>query len=207
MSADGRRSVAGIVLAAGGSRRFGSPKQTAPFRGRPLIEHALATLATAPSLDRRFVVLGARRAEVIAGADLSSAEQVVCETWRTGQAASLAAGIAAAAGAGSGAAVVVLADQPLISSEAIERVVGAHRADPGVDAARALYAGRPGHPVLISSSLFAAVQELSGDLGARELLDRAQVREVPCDGLGAPADIDTQEALLALEAELGRATS
>lgn len=191
--------VAGLVLAAGGSRRFGAPKQLATFRGRPLLEYAVSALASAPSLERRFVVLGAGREEVLAGVDLTGVDPVVCKPWSEGQAASLRAGVAEVAGLGASAAVIVLGDQPLIAPEAIERLIAAYRSDPARGAVRAVYGGVPGHPVLISSSLFDAVAELRGDLGARRLLSGADVLEVCCDGLGAPIDIDTVRALRTLE--------
>jgi CTP:molybdopterin cytidylyltransferase MocA len=60
---------------------------------------------------------------------------------------------------------------------------------------RATYDGQPGHPVLLEQSLFDRVRALSGDTGARDLLRDARVIEVPCDGLGDPADVDTPDDL------------
>ena len=83
--------VAGLVLAAGAARRFGSPKQLALLGGRPLLEHALATI-TAAGLDRVVVVLGCHADQVLAGVDLQGAETVRSERWSEGQAASTAFG-------------------------------------------------------------------------------------------------------------------
>ena len=64
----GRRLIAGIVLAAGGSRRFGSPKQLAELRGRPLLDHAVDAVRAVPAIDPIVVVLGRRgRADPRAG--------------------------------------------------------------------------------------------------------------------------------------------
>src|SRR5579871_3988981 len=92
-----RRSqpIGGLVLAAGEARRFGSPKQLAPYRGRPLLEHALAAMAAARSVGVTVVVLGARADEVLATVDLQGARPVICADWADGQSVSLRAGVAA----------------------------------------------------------------------------------------------------------------
>jgi CTP:molybdopterin cytidylyltransferase MocA len=63
---------------------------------------------------------------------------------------------------------------------------------------RATYNGVPGHPVLLERGVLARVPSLRGDAGARELLHGVPLREVACDGLGSPDDVDTPEALAAL---------
>jgi CTP:molybdopterin cytidylyltransferase MocA len=177
------RTAAGLVLAAGEARRFGGPKQLAVLDGRPLIEHALAALA---GLERVVVVLGARADEVRRGADLGAAEVVVCDGWAEGMAASLRAGLAALRGAGE--VVIVLADQPFITAAVVERV----RSTPG-PAARAVYGGEPGHPVVVRAPLLERAGELRGDAGFRALLGGA--REVECSDLADPRDIDTRDDL------------
>ena len=180
--------IAGLVLAAGEGRRFGSAKQLAPLHGRPLLEHAVAAMASAP-LDEVVVVLGARADEVRAGVDVGRARVVVAEDWMDGQSASLRHGVAAVPAAE--AVVVALGDQPFLSPGAVEAVLAAR--GEGADAVRATYGGVPGHPIVLERSLFAAVRELRGDEGARSLLRDA--RPVPCDGLGRPDDVDTPEDL------------
>ncbi len=188
--------MAGIVLAAGGGSRFGAAKQLASLRGRPLLEHSLATLAAAP-VERRIVVLGAEAERIRDGVDLQGAEPVICADWAQGQARSLAAGIAAAGDAA--AALIVLGDQPLISPVAVERVIAARDGD--ALAVRATYDGMPGHPVLLERELFGAALALEGDAGARALFSGREdaVLEVPCEDLGSAVDVDTVEALRELE--------
>ena len=187
--------IAGLVLAAGAGSRFEGPKQLAELDGRPLLEHVLAAMAAAP-LDRVVVVLGAGGEEVLAGVDLHGAEPVVCEGWREGMGASLRTGIEAVGGAA--AAVVALGDQPLLTPAAVARVIEARSGE--IDAVRATYGGVPGHPVVLERALFAEVRQLKGDKGARALLAGARVREVACDGLGSPVDVDTRQQLEELEA-------
>lgn len=182
--------IAGLVLAAGAARRFGAPKQLAQLDGRPLLEHALAAMTSAP-LDRVVVVLGAHADAVRERVDLHGAEVIECSDWVDGQAASLRAGLAAVADAE--AAVVALGDQPFLSARAAARVIAARGL--GTDAVRATYAGRPGHPVVLERALFPRIEDLRGDAGARELLAESSVRDVACDGLGRPDDVDTPEEL------------
>jgi CTP:molybdopterin cytidylyltransferase MocA len=172
---------AGLLLAAGEGRRFGGPKQLARVDGRPLIEHALGAL---DGLDRIVVVLGARAAEIRAGAALGGAEIVVCADWAEGMGASLRAGLAALGDAAE--VVIVLADQPFITPAVVARV----RAAPG-DGARAVYGGSPGHPVVLRRALLARAGELGGDKGFRGVA----MTEVECGDLADPRDIDTRADL------------
>ncbi|HEU0023826.1 MAG TPA: nucleotidyltransferase family protein, partial [Thermoleophilaceae bacterium] len=190
----GRRVIGGLVLAAGAGTRFGSAKQLAVLHGRPLLEYALRTMAAAP-LDRVLVMLGSEAEEVMRGVDLHGAEPVVCDRWEEGQAASLACGLAELNDCE--AVVVTLGDQPGLSPEAITRVLAA-RGD--FDAVRATYAGEPGYPVLLERRLFGRLRDVSGDHGARHLLLSVPTAGVPCDDLGGPHDVDTQDQLAALRA-------
>jgi CTP:molybdopterin cytidylyltransferase MocA len=196
--------VVGVLLAAGAGSRFvgdGPPKVLHPFRGRPLLTWPLAALREG-GVERVVVVLGARANEVAAGMALGDAEVVRCAEWSEGLSASLRAGVHAAAAAGvTDAVVVALADQPLLDARAVARLIAA-RAPWRLDALRATYAGAPGHPTLLESTTFAAIEGLRGDAGARALLDDPATRVdlIACDGLGRPDDVDTPEALAHLEA-------
>jgi CTP:molybdopterin cytidylyltransferase MocA len=180
-------TVGGLVLAAGEGRRFGGTKQLAILRGRPLLEHALEAMAV---VTPRVVVLGHEADKIRRGVNMHGASVVVCEDWEEGQAASLRTGLAALAQCE--AVVVVLGDQPGITAEAIEAVASAAG---GEDAVRAVYDGRPGHPVLLRRALLERAAELHGDVGFRDLLEGATVRELELGGLADPADIDTREEL------------
>ncbi|MEA2439042.1 MAG: hypothetical protein QOH76_466 [Thermoleophilaceae bacterium] len=189
-------TIGGVVLAAGGSSRFGGgPKQLASLDGRPLLEHVLIAMTGAP-LDRVVVVLGAHADAVSAEVPLHGAEPVVCADWHSGLAASLRTGVAALEGCE--AVAVALGDQPRLSSEAVARVVSQRGRDEL--AVRATYGGVPGHPVLLERTLLSRVDSLRGDSGARDLLHGVPIREVACDGLGSPEDVDTPAELAALRA-------
>ena len=190
-------TVAGLVLAAGSGSRYGGPKALVAFEGELLVERAARLLVEggcAPVL----VVLGAAAEQVRAAAVLP--EVVVAADWPTGMGASLRAGLAALEGrAEVDACVVALADQPRVGPGAVERLRAAFAA--GASAAVATYAGAARNPVLLARPTWPAVAELAqGDAGARAWL-RAHpdaVIEVPCDGTGSAADIDTPDDLTAL---------
>ena len=186
--------IAGLVLAAGGARRFGSPKQLADLGGVPLLQHAIDAMLAVPALDRVVVVLGSFAEEIAAAVRFASAEPVVCPDWADGMAASLRCGVAELADADW--VVVTLGDMPGVTPEAIEAVIGA--LGPDVDAVRAEYGGQFGHPVAMSRALLDRVGELRGDVGARELLRDARVRPVEALHLARPDDVDTPEELEAI---------
>jgi molybdenum cofactor cytidylyltransferase len=183
--------IGGVVLAAGGGRRFGGAKLAARLDGPSVLDRALAAVLAVPAIERIVVVLGAHADEVRAAADLAAVETVVCEDWDEGIAASLRAGLEPLADAA--AVVVTLGDQPFITPQVIAAIVD--QIDGPEPAARATYDGRPGHPVLVKRELYAALRSLRGDAGARDLLAKAGVRELECGHLCAPDDIDTRDDL------------
>jgi len=193
-TSDGAGSViAGIVLAAGSSSRLGgeTPKQLLVLNGRPLVQHAVDTVAEA-GLDPIVVVLGHRAEDVERALVLpSNARTVRNALFATGQASSLVAGLDAL-GPEVSAAVIVLGDQPELPAEHVCRLVDAYRTArrPIV---RARYRdGVPGHPVVLGREVWPRVRELLGDTGARDLIERdpGLVAEVVFDA-PAPEDIDT----------------
>lgn len=199
--------VAGLLLAAGGGRRMGGPKALVRIDGQPLVERGVRLLR-AGGCAPVVVILGAGAAEVTRTCQLTGAEVVVNDRWATGMGSSLRAGLAALDGrADVGAVVVALVDQPLVGAEAVRRLVQAWRVD-APDAAVATYGGRPRNPVLLDRRAWEAAGEAAvGDVGARGFLRGpitaydAAVVEVPCDGTGSPADVDTPEQLAALSRE------
>ena len=190
--------IAGVVLAAGGASRFGTPKQLAELEGIPLLEHAIRSIEAVPAIERIVVVLGARAEEIRAGIEFGAAEVVVSEDWATGQSASLKTAIAAIA-AGAEAAVITLGDMPRVTPQVIARFADI-AAEHGPHArARAVYDGKPGHPVVLGSAYFDAVSEIEGDIGARELLRSIGVVKIECGHLCSAIDIDTPADLQRLD--------
>ena len=185
--------IAGLVLAAGAGTRFadGESKLLAELDGRPVLAWSLAAPCSVAALERVVVVLGARADEILARVPLGRAEPVVCAEWADGQSASLRCGLAAVEGASR--VIVTLGDQPRLTAAVVERFVAE---PPGT---RALFDGRPGHPVVLGPDEIQAMGSVGGDEGARGLLSRARTIEVGhlCSG----RDVDTPEDLEALRYE------
>jgi molybdenum cofactor cytidylyltransferase len=189
--------IAGVVLAAGGASRFGSPKQLAELEGVPLLQHAIDAVLAVPAVDPVVVVLGAEAERVREAVSLRAARAVVCADWADGMAASLRCGVAAVGDPDW--VVVTLGDQPRVTAQVIAAVAAAAAdAASDVDAVRAMYDGVPGHPVALSRAMLPRVAQLRGDVGARELLGHATVRTFEAGGLSDPVDVDTPEELEAL---------
>jgi molybdenum cofactor cytidylyltransferase len=190
-------SIGGLVLAAGAGRRFGAVKQLAELDGMPLLQHAVDAMLAVPAIDPIHVVLGADADRVRAAVDFGDASALVCEDWDEGMAASLRCGVRALAGCGW--IVVTLGDQPRITPQVIAAVLDrAESAPAGTAAVRATYGGVAGHPVALGAPLLPLVEELRGDVGARELLAHAAVRTLEVGHLCRPDDVDTPEHLEAL---------
>ena len=164
--------IAAVVLAAGASSRFGSPKQ------RLLLEPVLERIDAAETIGYVVVVLGAHDVP-------SRARAVQCRDWERGPGASLRCGLAELPPE-TEAAVVVLADGPDLAPAAIDRVVECWRAR-DADIVAASYGGNRGHPVLLARNLWNEIP----DEGAR-VFDAVLV---PCDDLGAPGDVDFADDL------------
>ena len=185
-----------VVLAAGGSRRLGKPKQLVRFRARPLLVNAVEAAAAATGTDP-IVVLGADALRVRRALRGSSVGTVTIENrrWRTVLASSLRAGLEAVP-ARSKAVLVVLADQPLVGASALRRLVQAWRGRPALPAAAA-YAGRLAVPAVLPRRMWPALRELEGDVGARRVLaGAARITAVPMPE--AELDVDLPEDLARL---------
>jgi molybdenum cofactor cytidylyltransferase len=185
-----------LVLAAGGSRRFGSPKQLVRLRGRPLL-HLAVSRAVEVAGHAVTVVLGAHATELAPLLRHSPASFVINRDWREGIASSIRAGIARVPASCDGV-LVTLADQAAVTAQDLMRLVSAWRRQPGYIVA-AQYEGTSGVPVIFPRVDFAALSGLRGDQGARLLLQRTAARTVRVALPSAAIDIDTPEDLLRLE--------
>jgi len=187
-----------VVLAAGGSARFGSPKQLVRVQGRPLLHLAVAR-AVEIAGHAVTVVLGAHAMELAPLLRHSPATVVVNRDWAEGMASSIRIGIARLPPTCEGA-LLMLADQAAVTAEDLKRLVGAWYGQPS-NIAAAQYEATSGVPAIFPRGDFASLTALRGDQGARSLLRRNTDRVTRVPMAAAAIDIDTPEDLLRLTTE------
>lgn len=183
--------IAAVVLAAGSAQRFGRQKLIEPMFFKPVIRRAVEA-AIASGVHDVIVVTGAdkRVRHALAGARVRC---VANGAAASGMGSSIAAGIAALA-PGTRAALIVLGDQPSVPRTAYRAVLDAYRTRHPAIVVPVYWWKTRGHPVLFDASVFPELRALTGDRGAREVIDRdpARVLRVPI-GRPAPRDIDTPD--------------
>ncbi len=186
-------SAAGVILAAGASRRMGEAKQLLRLRGRPLLGIVVAA-ACDSVLDDVVVVLGARADEIAERVDFGRARVVLNPAYEQGMSTSLRAGIESLHPEIT-RAVVILGDQPDVDAALINRLLDSQEAS-GLPAAALSFDGLLHPPMVLSRSMWAGIDGLEGDVGLRTLVrsDPETVFAMPAERPGThPIDIDTPE--------------
>ena len=179
-------TVAALVLAAGGSRRLGQPKQLLPFRGATLLDATLATARDA-GLPQVVVVLGGAADAVRESVDLTGVDVVLNRDFGDGCATSIRTALAIVEEDADGV-VLLLGDQPGVTVATIEAlVVGARGHAVGVCS----YDDGLGHPLWFDRSMFATLSGLHGDKAVWKIVEADEdVVHVPVPG-PVPRDVDT----------------
>jgi len=193
-------SLDAIVLAAGAGARFGGAKLLAPLNGAPLIAGALLTAFLAP-VRRVFVAVGSeavRKAVKATAERLVAADRLVLVSVadpQEGMGASLRAAAQAIPDDTAGV-FVLLGDMPAIDPATPRRLAQAF--DGPHDIVAPTHLGRRGHPVLFGATWLPALRALSGDEGARALLESAgaQLTRIPVEDPGIHLDVDRPEDLV-----------
>ncbi len=190
--------VAAVVLAAGLSPRMGSNKLMADMDGEPLIMRTLAMLKAA-QLDDVVVVTGHERERVENA--VAPTRTAFNRNYEMGLASSLRTGLASIE---ADAAIVCLADMPLVDAAAVQKLVAAFNPVEHRSICVPVFDGKRGNPVLWGRQHFPALMAVEGDQGGRGLLERLadEVAEVPVQHDGVLRDADTPEALAGLRAAL-----
>jgi CTP:molybdopterin cytidylyltransferase MocA len=192
--------LAGLLLAAGGATRFGSPKVLATYRGEPLVRRGVQLLIPRCPAGVH-VVVGAAAAGVrgtLAG-ELAAGSVTLVDNpdWPRGLSTSLVHGVAALPPAAD-AVLILLCDQPAITADDLDALIAAWAVEPALIAA-AGFSDRLGPPVIIPRTFWPQLAALRGDQGARSLLEwHAEHTTVVMPH--AALDVDTPEDLARLEA-------
>lgn len=188
--------TAAIVLAAGGSARFGgdAAKQLLPWQpGGTLVGRAADIALAARAIDEIVVVTGHRADEVQAALGVRPVRAVFNPDWQAGQSSSVAAGLRAL-GPDVAAVVFVLADQPGVDPATVDLLVERHRRTLAPVVAPVYQGGQRGNPVLFDRRTFPELLALEGDTGGRPVIQRygADVQTVAIDA-PLPRGIETME--------------
>jgi molybdenum cofactor cytidylyltransferase len=186
------KSLFAIVLAAGEARRFGSTKQLARFEGSALVALAMrcAEIICGP---RTVLVVGSNWRAVATACQPLEGFMILNQEYACGMSSSIRSGILALPRQADGA-LLMLADQPLVTSEHLATLVQAWQSNPESIVTSA-YAGTNGPPVVFPRRDFAALIKLMGDRGAKTVLDENRDRVMMIDCEPAAFDIDRPEDL------------
>ncbi len=182
--------AAGIILAAGGSERFGRPKFLLDWHGQPFLRR-IAETALFAGLDPVVVVLGSvvtAASESLRGLPVNL---VINPIWQEGQSSSVRAGLAALP-ANTGSVLFLLADQPQITPELLRALLDTHRHN--LSPLVAPFIGdRRATPVLFDRSTFVDLMELRGDTGGRAVFQNHAMQRLPWNDESLFLDVDTPE--------------
>lgn len=185
-------SIAAVILAAGGSRRLGRPKQLEPWGDTNLLGHVVARTNEFP-VEEVWVVVGHEADRILAETELGEAGVVENPEWEEGIASSIRVGLDALTRLSRcDQALIVIGDQPAVPVEVVDALLASHaRSDRPVSVPKYRYTS--GNPVLVDRLLWPRLMSLEGDEGAGRLWQAHPewVNEVWFSDL-APRDVDTE---------------
>ncbi|MBW1636761.1 MAG: nucleotidyltransferase family protein [Deltaproteobacteria bacterium] len=184
--------IAGIILAAGSSKRMGSVKSLLPWGDGLLLERVIKN-ASRSDLSSLTVVLGYKAEIILEKISFQTSTVIINPDYRRGHSSSLQAGLNVVP-ADTDGALFLLGDQPFVTIETINRLI---RASGGRSSSLVIptFCGKRGNPVLVHRSIFPMLQKITGDTGPRVFFDRLreQIKEVDVPDSGIHIDIDTME--------------
>lgn len=191
MTASEAGNIGGLLLAAGGSRRFGQPKQLLEFEGKTLLRRAAETLVNS-ACEPVVVVLGAESAR--SRTEIADLPLNICinENWQTGMSSSITTGLSKMLKFDSdlAAVMITLCDQPYVTADHVDLFAAEFRRSEAAIIA-AGYEGTFGVPALFSREMFDKLFQLEGDKGARDLIRNGVDGVVTIKLEEAAFDIDT----------------
>ncbi len=189
--------ISAIILAAGESKRMGPNKFLLPWGKKRMIEQTLEIYMNTP-LSEIILVLGYQAEQILAEISPPAIKIVINPAYKEGMSSSLRCGLLAVDQRPEGL-LIALGDQPGIERKVVNELVSAfQRIYPRQNIFVPTYHGRRGHPVILGKKFFREIQELAGDVGGREILQRneQEIFEVPVETEAILWDIDTMEDYL-----------
>ena len=191
-------SVAAVILAAGGSRRLGQPKQLLAYRGETLLNRAIRIAAEAGA-SPVLAILGAEFERIRASVESRSVLAIRNDRWRQGMGSSILAGMRAVAVCAPDVQQILLmsCDQPRLTADHLRALIAASQAAPVISAST--YAGVHGVPAVFPRSTFDELRGLSGDKGARSIIEKPSCPVVDVEFEGGEVDIDAPGDLSLLQ--------
>jgi molybdenum cofactor cytidylyltransferase len=186
--------LAAAILAAGESRRMGTPKALLDYRGKTFVEH-LVEVTRHPRVGVVRVVLGAKAEEIRSQVAVEQAAIVVNAEWRRGQLSSIHAALRSLPAGATEGLILCPVDHPMISRDVVAQIISAFDATLKSIAVPA-YRGRRGHPVIFRANLYEELLAASPDVGARQVVwaHADEVMEVPTDEEGVILNLDDPAA-------------
>jgi len=182
--------VSAILLAAGESKRMGKPKQLMPFGRSTILEQTIDNLLNS-EVSEVIVVLGYRAEEMIKTVAIKPVKVAINPAYHQGMSTSIVTGLNLVDD-GAQAVMLALADQPLVDSKTINRLIDEFfNCDKGI--AMPVYQGRRGHPIIFSIKYKGELLKLKGDIGGRQIIKQHpdDVLEVAVGCEGINIDINT----------------
>ncbi len=183
--------VAGIILAAGASTRYGQPKQLLDWRGQPFVR-AVAQTALAAGLSPVVVVTGANAEQVESAVKDLDVKIVRNEDWQSGQSSSIKTGVKSLP-KNTGASLFLLADQPQIGTDVIRALMEGHTRELHPIIAPLVLEERRANPILFDKAAFSDLMNLEGDIGGRAIFSKYKVEYMPWHDDKLLLDVDKPE--------------
>jgi len=187
--------LAAVILAAGESRRMGTPKALLPYRDQTFLDH-LVEVTRHPRIGSLRVVVGSHAALIRGMSQVDAAAFVVNEEWEKGQLSSIQAAIRSLAPEETDGMLLCLVDHPLITAEIVTSLIGAFYSS-GKAIVLPTHKGKRGHPVIFSSTIYSELLAAPLETGARAVVwaHADDVFEVPTEQDGVILNLNDPETL------------
>jgi molybdenum cofactor cytidylyltransferase len=182
--------IAGVLLAAGGSKRYGQSKLLLPWKGKTIIRH-IADEAISSRLDALYVVVGAETERIYMALATTPCQYVVNEKWKNGLSSSLKIGVRAL-GEQFSACMILLGDQPFVSKTLIDQLISLYLAK-CLPITAPISATRRANPVLFDRIVFCDLLLTEGDKGGRDLFTKYPTAWLEWNDINLLKDIDTPQ--------------